>query len=521
MRAVTEYGASGDGTGDDREAIQAAVDDAHEAGGDRVSLPAGEYRIEGPITHRSSVHLVGDGMGATTIRAGGEGFAALEGFGEPDDPLEDLSVERLTVDASGVPGDESYDPGEKCIYYQHVRRCRLVGVHAYGSAATGIGTDMMVDSLVQGCVAEDCGRNFDAARDGIAIGSNGIGIGTGLAADAEPVVIADCHARDNGNNGIMFENQTTGGHDHDLETEHHAGHFFVHGCTAIGNRVGFRTSADRRVRFTNCSAHTNEEDGIVIDEKGEMSGELEGRLPPFSAREHRIDGCHVTENGCHGVHVVEAGENAAIDVSTSHISANGGTGVRVATGEPISNVAVTDCRVFDNGGPGVAFADGSSDLRLANCDVYDNGRDGDAPGIHFGGDVAHVTVSGCHVSSAAGTQEPGVALTASHESVALVGNQFHDCAPLEAAHLPAAVRNNTGLQTEFAGTTRATGDGETTEFVLPHGLDVTPAVRNVWAESEAATSFHVAGVDDEAITVAFAEPPAEDAHLRWGFEARR
>ena len=513
MRTVTEYGADGDGTGDDRDAIQAAVDDAHRDGGDSVYLPAGDYRITEPITHRSRVHLVGDGMGATTIRAEGEGFAAVEGFGDPDDPLTDLGVESLTVDASGVPGDESYDPGEKCVFYQHVRRCRIVGVHAYSSAATGIGTDMMVDSLIHGCVAEDCGRNFEAARDGLNIGSNGIGIGTGLAADAEPVVIADCHARGNGNNGIMFENQATGSH----EMEHHAGHFFAHGCTAVGNRVGFRTSADRRVRFTNCSAHANEEDGVVVDEKGEMRpAEMH---PPFPACEQLIDGCHVTENGGRGVHVT--GADAATDVSNCQISGNDAAGVRVATGEPAADVAVTDCRVFNNGGPGVDFADGGADLRVADCDVYDNGPDGDSVGVRFGGDATRVTVFGCHVRGASEARATGVVFTAGHESAALVGNQFHDCEPLDADPFPATARNNTGLRTEYAGTAEAAGDGETAEFAVRHGLTVAPTVRNVWAENAATTGFHVAEADDEAITVAYADPPTEGAELRWGFEVRR
>ncbi|WP_327051152.1 glycosyl hydrolase family 28-related protein [Halomicrococcus gelatinilyticus] len=514
MRSATDYGAAGDGTGDDRAAIQAAVDDAHGAGGDRVCLPAGEYRVEGPITHRSGVHLVGDGMGATTIRGEGAGFAVLEGFGDPDDPLTDLSVAEMTVDASGVPGDEAYAPGEKCIYFQHVRRCRIVGVHAYGSAATGIGTDMMVDSLVHGCVAEDCGRNFAAARDGLNVGSNGIGIGTGLAADVEPVVVADCHARDNGNNGVMFENQATG----ERDREHHAGHCVAHGCTAVGNRVGFRTSADRRVRFANCSAHANARDGIVVDEKEEMDGEV--ALPPFPAREHRIDGCHVTGNGGHGVHVTAADGRAAIDVAASQMSANDGAGVRVATGEPIAGVAVADCRVFDNGGPGVAFTDGGSDLRLADCDVHDNGRDGGAAGVRFGDDATHVTVTGCHVHGAAGSQSPGVAFAADHDSAALVGNQFHDCTPLAADAPPAVVRANVGLPRAAAGTVDAAGDGETAEFALPHGLDVAPAVRNVWPESDAATGFHVAEADETSIRVVYDEPPAEGVRLRWGFDAR-
>lgn len=53
------------------------------------------------------------------------------------------------------------------------------------------------------------------------------------------------------------------------------------------------------------------------------------------------------------------------------------------------------------------------------------------------------------------------------------------------------------------------------------GLAVVPSVRNVWAESDAATGFHVASGDDEVILVAFTEPPAEGAPLYLGFEARR
>lgn len=509
MRSVTEYGASGDGADDDRSAIQAAVDDAAETGGDRVSLPAGEYRICGPITHRSGVHLVGDGTGATAIRADGEGFSALEGFGEPGDPLTDLSVRDLTVNASGVPGDEEYDPGEKCIYYQHVRRCRIEGVYAYGSAATGIGTDMMVDSLVADSIAEDCGRNFEAGRDGLNIGSNGIGIGTGLAADTEPVAVVNCHARANGNNGIMFENQSTG----EGPSEHHAGHFFAAGCTAIGNRVGFRTSADRRVRVTNCSAHENREEGIVIDGKGEMNPkELH---PPFSAREHRIDGCHVTVNGGDGVFVTDEG-TGTLDVSTSQIIDNGGAGLRVETGEPVENVAVADCRLAENGGPGIDFANGGSGLRVADCDVADNGH-GERAGIRFGDRAERVTVSGCHVTA---EHEPGIAFEASHDAVSVVGNQFHGRTPLEIPGSPEVVESNVGLSNESVGTAAAVGDGERTEFVLPHGLDATPAVRNVWAESTAATGFYVEGADEGAIVVAFENPPSAGEQLQWGFEVR-
>jgi polygalacturonase len=44
---VLEYGANGDGVGDDKDAIQAAVDDAYAAGGGTVFLPPGTYQVKG------------------------------------------------------------------------------------------------------------------------------------------------------------------------------------------------------------------------------------------------------------------------------------------------------------------------------------------------------------------------------------------------------------------------------------------------------------------------------------------
>lgn len=53
---VRHYGAAGDGTSDDADAIQLAVDRCHAAGGGQVLLPAGRYR-SGPIRLLSNVQL--------------------------------------------------------------------------------------------------------------------------------------------------------------------------------------------------------------------------------------------------------------------------------------------------------------------------------------------------------------------------------------------------------------------------------------------------------------------------------
>lgn len=72
---VRDYGARGDGVTDDRLAIQAAIDAAHEAGGGTVYLPEGEYRVSGgekasrgAIQVRDNVTLEGDGMGLTIVK---------------------------------------------------------------------------------------------------------------------------------------------------------------------------------------------------------------------------------------------------------------------------------------------------------------------------------------------------------------------------------------------------------------------------------------------------------------------
>jgi len=56
---VSEYGAKGDATTDDTEAIQKALDEAGNAGGGEVFLPAGKYLLKGSLTVPSGVTLRG------------------------------------------------------------------------------------------------------------------------------------------------------------------------------------------------------------------------------------------------------------------------------------------------------------------------------------------------------------------------------------------------------------------------------------------------------------------------------
>jgi len=66
---VTEapYNAEVNGVTDDTLAIQAALDDANDAGGGTVFLPVGDYNITDTLTLYSNVRLVGAGQDTTTI----------------------------------------------------------------------------------------------------------------------------------------------------------------------------------------------------------------------------------------------------------------------------------------------------------------------------------------------------------------------------------------------------------------------------------------------------------------------
>ena len=72
VRSVT-YGATGNGSTDDTAAIQAALTAAGSAGGGRVHIPAGTYKITPPsatvpaLTVPSNVTISGDGIGATIL----------------------------------------------------------------------------------------------------------------------------------------------------------------------------------------------------------------------------------------------------------------------------------------------------------------------------------------------------------------------------------------------------------------------------------------------------------------------
>ncbi len=126
---ATEHGVKGDSLTDNREALQAIIDRAGEAGGGIVFLPPGAYRVDDTVQLREHVVLRGAGRDATTLFFGGVAHEKkrcswfLSARGVHHTGIEDLTV-RVSYPMQYAV---SYYAGGDPTFDTHLRRCRFVG----------------------------------------------------------------------------------------------------------------------------------------------------------------------------------------------------------------------------------------------------------------------------------------------------------------------------------------------------------------------------------------------------------
>ena len=101
MVNVRDCGARGDGTGDDRAALQIAHDRAARTS-DRVVVPAGLYVISGPLRWHPQIDIVGAGLDHTTIRAMAPCAAVIDSVQSGALVMGHGRIEGLTLDGAGV-----------------------------------------------------------------------------------------------------------------------------------------------------------------------------------------------------------------------------------------------------------------------------------------------------------------------------------------------------------------------------------------------------------------------------------
>jgi hypothetical protein len=99
--AVIARHLAGDSKTDDTAALQAAIDRLHRLGGGVLSLPPGDFRIEGTVHGRSGVSITGQGSLASRLLKVGPGHCLIYGTGIGS---EDLDIERVALERLAIIG---------------------------------------------------------------------------------------------------------------------------------------------------------------------------------------------------------------------------------------------------------------------------------------------------------------------------------------------------------------------------------------------------------------------------------
>jgi hypothetical protein len=376
---AVEHGLAGDGLTNDQPALADLVQRLGDAYGRDgrprvICAPPGRYCMRDAATvWRSGISLVGAGMSATRFLLANPGapgtptplawFTAAQHGAGRQNYLADCTFTSFEVDGSGMQLDQ-YDPLAKGLGLQYVLRGRFRDIYVHDTPATGFGCDFLQDTVVEGVLAERCGRLDTGEQPGGA----GIGIGVGGWGPTERLTITACTARGNGTNGIFLELQQakwppprgiriTACHAEDNRfgiSDWGTDGLVVTACTMIGNHeAGFDISAQgtssvagRGGMVVNCIIDGNVRDGIGI-----------GNTPgPYT-----ISGSRISGNGRYGYwqhHLGPGYQGPAVDLvlEGNSIHDNGLEGIRVDAGLDYS--AFTRNRIRNNGRRAAPAAEG-------------------------------------------------------------------------------------------------------------------------------------------------------------------
>ncbi len=217
------YGAVGDGTTDDRAAIQLAIDAVATSGG-RVLFPALNFAIGNILYVPSNVTIQGSGMGASTI-------SALSGTFPADTSLIQLSQTNGTLYTTASPGSNvvirdikldctgmaaaTGDGTGQGLFVPNVSYFLAERVHIKSSQGYGIhlaadaGTYGLIAPHIKHCLIQDCGRR--GTQDSIGGGYNtGAVIAFNIFLAPNGTAIDNVHVE----NALWIGNRSTGASGH-------------------------------------------------------------------------------------------------------------------------------------------------------------------------------------------------------------------------------------------------------------------------------------------------------------------
>lgn len=326
---VRNYGAVGDGTTDDTNAIQAAIDDA--GSGDTVLLPEPEdaYLVTGSFcvtvsgnSHPDNLTITGESEASVIRYGGGNGSSNVNVVRiSPEDGIEGLVIERLTIDGgqSAVNGD----PNVAC------------GLQVTSANAAAEGN---IDIHIEDVVVENCyGNGLDVRSPGTRVNrctardnrQHGFGADTftnpniydppveftnclavrnshingfyGFDASGGNIDIVDCVAAENGTHGVKFTRES-------IRTN------FVRVRCVDNDEFGFyrpptatRTGRRQHTVYEDCISENNGSSGVRLT-----------RDSDYVVRGEFV----VTGNGSGSAVDFRARDNASLDASDATIYIN-------------------------------------------------------------------------------------------------------------------------------------------------------------------------------------------------------
>ncbi len=374
----------------DQVPINAAITAAAITGG-KVFIHAGTYKIQAPIVPLSNVCIQGEGT-ATVLAGNGTNFSIMQNLASLNSPTTDIEICDLKIDGTGVTNTSSYSPAYKGIYLQYSKRLKLHGLYVYGTLATGIGVDFLVDTIIDRCVVDTCGTSFAV---GGTVGSNGIGIGTAKYA-VESWVVSNCVAVNTGNVGFMCEAQNG---------ITNSEYMTFANCLSYNNGTGFLDSGVSRVSFNNCWAWANTtRSGFLVN-----TGDIAIPNGVFMPNNVYLTNCYAfDQTNSSGFVIVD--DQIAHHVTLGyniHLQGCVATGNSVAgfVVQDVSKVSMIDCKASTNGTHGVlAYSDNVQipfkDLKIIGGAYYNNstGASGANDGIRIGssgpGIMSHALIQG-------------------------------------------------------------------------------------------------------------------------------
>lgn len=413
--SVKDFGAVGDGVTNDTAAIQAGIDAMEAAGGARLHFPAGTYLCSTLWIDDDNIHLYGDGVGRTIIKAiaGQVVLAAgiLKGGFVTPVAIQNVSLRGIEFDGSRLLADGTggnvgvaiYQVTRLLIEDCYVHDCDGYGIGLLGSnqpnrknatirdveignvAYDGLDIKSGFDTaLLDNVYAHDCGGGSDMARDRVGIDIRGSNI-TVRKCRADNVDTDGIRVRENAGSPIFISDCIASGATQDGFSFAAAATFntFVSNCYSYDNdRYGFRVDGGI-VDLVNCTARGNINgltttapipDTIITITNGDYSGnDSDGiRLNSVSMeRPVRLAGVLMDGNGRNGIRA-----EGPFIMNNCIVTNNTGPGVIVQSTNPFWNISgsrLTDTRaVGKTQTHGIQFAAGSASGVMLGNDMTGN-----------------------------------------------------------------------------------------------------------------------------------------------------